>query len=174
MKPLNITLDYDFKFVINADYDSNESSCINYLVVEQKDTYDKYGGLPTSYCYQNTLIRQLWWDNTQLDFQEIGRQLGMEVITISTIRQDPGCVIPAHRDEFYQIKLRHPDRTESKVRANIYLQDWKLGHFLQYGDNISTHWTAGQGHMWDRETLHLSANAGLEPKFTMQISGFIL
>lgn len=173
MNVRQIKLNYDFSTLLAADYDSVASSCSRYQVVEQKDIHDKYGGFPESFCYENTVIHQLWWDNTQLDFQEIGHQLGMEIITISTIRQDPGCIIPIHRDEFHRIKLQYPDRTEVKVRANIYLEDWKMGHFLQYGDKVSTHWKAGEGFMWDHSVLHLSANAGLEKKYTMQISGFL-
>ena len=168
-----ITLKYDFTQFLTADY-TPEASCIKRQVTEQKDTHDKYGGFPSTYCYENTKIHQLWWDNTQVDFEELGQQLGMEVITISSIMQDPGCIIPVHRDEFYQIYTRYPDRTETKVRANIFLEDWKMGHFLQYNDTVVTNWPSGTGFMWDREVLHLSANAGLEPKYTLQISGFLL
>ena len=38
----------------------------------------------------------------------------------------------------------------------------------------STHWKAGEGFIWDSEHLHLSANAGLHPKFTLQVSGFLV
>ena len=170
-KPIN--LNYDFSIFLNADYDSVESSCIKHQVTEQKDTHEKYGGFPKTYDYHNTVIHQVWWTADQIDFEQIGQQLGMEVITVSTIRQDPGCTIPVHRDEFYQIYTKYPDRKETKVRANIFLEDWKMGHFLQYMDNVSTHWKQGEGFMWDREVLHLSANAGLEPKHTLQISGFL-
>jgi nitrogen regulatory protein PII len=88
--------------------------------------------------------------------------------------QPPGCVVPLHRDTFFQIKQRYPERTEPKVRANIYLEDWKLGHFIQHGDQVSTHWKAGDGFIWDSEVLHLSANAGMHDKYTMQVSGFLL
>ena len=36
----------------------------------------------------------------------------------------------------------------------------------------STHWSAGDGFIWDSDHLHLSANAGLTPKYTLQVSGF--
>ena len=98
----------------------------------------------------------------------------MEVITVSSICQPPGCIVPLHRDTFYQISKRHPERTELKVRANIYLEDWKLGQFIQYDDEISVKWKSGQGYMWDSTHLHLSANAGMQNKYTLQVSGFLL
>ena len=51
---------------------------------------------------------------------------------------------------------------------------------LQYKseeDNIwktSDNWSAGEGYIWDSKPLHLSANAGMKDKFTLQISGFLL
>jgi hypothetical protein len=100
--------------------------------------------------------------------------LGMEIITVSSILQPPGCIIPLHRDTFYQIGVRYPERTEVRARANIYLEDWKLGQFIQYNDEVSTHWKAGDGFIWDSSVLHLSANAGMQNKYTLQISGFVL
>ncbi len=168
-----INLDYDFSKILSADYSQHEGSCISHQVHELTDIHDQYGGFPTTYCYKNTKIHQLWWNKDDIDFVEIGQQLGIEIITVSSICQPPGCMVPLHRDTFYQINKRYPDRTELKVRANIYLEDWKLGHFLQYDDNISVNWRAGDGFIWDSSHLHLSANAGMQNKYTLQVSGFL-
>lgn len=170
----SIKLNYDFSKLLSADYEQHSGSCIKHQVHELTDIHDKFGGFPKTYTIKNTLIHQLWWDNTQLDFNEIGRQLNIEVVTISTICQPPGNVVPWHRDTFYQIKQRFPDREELKVRANVYLEDWRMGHFIQYNDNVSTHWKAGEGFLWDSSIEHLGANAGMQNKYTMQISGFYL
>jgi hypothetical protein len=37
----------------------------------------------------------------------------------------------------------------------------------------SDNWLAGDGYIWDSKPLHLSANAGMKDKFTLQISGFL-
>jgi hypothetical protein len=171
LKPIN--LNYDFNIFLDADYSVHEGSCIKHQVYELTDIHEKYGGFPETYCFKNTIIHQLWWTNDQIDYKELELQLGMEVITVSSIKQPPGCVIPLHRDMFYQISQRHPDRTEPKVRANIYLEDWKLGHFIQYSDVVSTYWKQGEGFLWDSDILHLGANAGMEPKYTLQVSGFL-
>ena len=174
-----IKIDYNFDIFLNADYSIHEGSCIAHQVHELTDVHEAYGGFPDSYESKNTKIRQLWWDNTQVDFDAIGKQLGMEPITVSTILQPPGNTIPIHRDTFFQINKRFPDDTRTKVRANIYLEDWKVGHFLQYQGkdkewHNSTHWTVGEGFMWDSQYLHLSSNAGMKPKYTLQVSGFLL
>jgi hypothetical protein len=175
----NIKLDWDFDQFVSADYTIHQGSCINHQVHELKDIHERFGGFPASYCLQNTLIHQLWWTADQVDYQELGRQLNMEVITVSSILQPPGCVVPYHRDTFYQIGKRFPDRTDLKVRANIYLEDYHLGQFIQYVDSAdqmhtSVGWSAGEGFLWDSSILHLSSNAGMQDKYTLQVSGFYL
>lgn len=167
-------LDYDFTKILGADYTQHTGSCIKHQVYEVTDIHEQYGGFPKSYCLENTIIHQLWWNNKQLDFDTIGKQLGMEVVTISSIQQPPGCMIPLHRDTFYQINKQYPNRKELKIRANVHLENWKLGHFLQYNDVVHTHWKAGDALLWDSEILHLGANAGMHNKYTLQISGFLL
>jgi hypothetical protein len=174
----DIKLDLDFDIFLTADYSVHCGSCIKHQVYELTDIHEQYGGFPNTYIFDNTKIHQLWWTNEQIDYQEIGRQLGMEIITMSSILQPPGCVIPLHRDTFFQINKRYPDRTDLKVRANIYLEDYKVGHFIQYetdhGYKTSVDWQAGDGFLWDSDVLHLGANAGMENKYTLQISGFLL
>jgi len=173
-----IHLDYNFDIFLNADYTQHCGSCIKHQVHELTDIHDQYGGFPDSYSLENTKIHQLWWDESQIDYKELGDKLGIEVVTVSTIMQPPGNTVPLHRDTFYQITKKYPHRTERKVRANIYLQDYKIGQFIQYQENngytISVDWTAGDGFIWDSEVLHLSTNAGMEPKYTLQVSGFLL
>ena len=170
-------LDYNFDVFLKADYSVHEGSCITHQVHELTDVHKEYGGFPDSYERDNTLIRQLWWNETQVDYKEFERQLGIEVVTVSSILQPPGNTIPIHRDTFFQINKRYPDDSRLKVRANMYLEDWQVGHFLQYQEHDktwcnSTHWSAGEGYIWDHNHLHLSANAGMKPKYTLQISGF--
>ena len=169
----NVKLDIDYSQFVNSDYTVHCGSCISHQVHELTDIHDRFGGMPETYVMANTTIHQLWWDDTQLDFVNIGEQLGMEVVTVSSILQPPGNVIPWHRDTFFQINKRFPDDTRTKVRANVYLEDWKMGHFLQYDDTVHTHWNAGDGLLWDSSVEHVGANAGMQPKYTLQVSGFL-
>jgi hypothetical protein len=169
-------IDYDLNVFLDADYSVHSGSCISHQVHELTDVHEKFGGFPKTYDMGNTLIRQLWWDNKQVDYQELGSQLGMEVITVSSILQPAGNVIPVHRDTFFQINKRFPEDNRQKIRANMYLEDWHVGEFIQYEiDGVwcnSTHWKAGDGYIWDSNHLHLSVNAGMTDKYTLQISGF--
>ena len=172
-----VKLDLDFTDLISADYSQHCSSCITHQVDECKDIHKRFGGFPDSYTFENTKIHQLWWSNDHLDFDAIGNQLGIDVVTISTIKQPAGCVIPYHRDTFYRIKQLHINDNRPIVRANIYLEDYSMGQFLQYTYNDKLHtcveWKAGDGFIWDTDVLHVGANAGFTPKYTMQVSGFL-
>jgi len=174
----SVKIDYDLSQFLDADYSVHSGSCIAHQVHELTDIHDQFDGFPDSYDEGNTLIRQLWWDESNVDFNKLGSQLGMEIVTISSILQPPGNVIPLHRDTFFQINKRFPDDTRLKVRANVYLQDWSVGEFIQYERDgawhNSTHWNAGEGWMWDSSHLHVSANAGMRDKYTLQISGFLI
>jgi hypothetical protein len=167
-----IKIQYRFEDLVKCDYPSS-SSCIKHQVHELSDIHKKFGGFPKTYTEQNTIIKQRWWESDEIDFKEFGDQLGMEVVTVSSIMQPPGCIVPWHRDTFFLVKKKFPNRNETPVRASIFLEDWKMGHFLQYENEVLTKWKAGDGFLWGTEVLHLGANAGMEPKYTLQISGFL-
>ena len=169
-KKIHIDIEYD-KF-LNIVY-PDASTCVNHQKVELEDIHEKYGGFPQSYVFENTRIHQKFWDRDECDFEDLGNKLGIEVITVSSIMQPPGNTIPIHRDTFYQIKKKYPNNTQTVVRANIFLQDWMTGHFLQYDDVVDSHWSQGDGHMWDSEVLHIGANNGMQNKYTLQVSGFL-
>jgi hypothetical protein len=173
-----IQLDFDFSSALTANYSAHSGTCISHQVKELDDVYQNFGGLPDSYCLANTTLHQLWWTRAQLDYDQLEKLLTMEIVSISSIRQDPGNTIPYHRDMFHKISQLYPNRSEKKVRANIFLEDAKLGHMFQYTLNnkhqTATDWKANTGFLFDSEVLHLSCNAGMEPKYTLQISGFYL
>lgn len=174
-----VELDLDASQFLDADYSTCATSCIKHQVHELTDIHDDYGGFPDTYCFENTRIDQLWWDREQVDYQDLGRQLSIEVVSVSTIRQPPGCVIPLHRDMFHKISSQYPDRRELKVRANIFLGAYAMGQFLQYIDEKQdfvtiTNWRPNTGFMWDSDVLHVTANGGFDYKYTLQVSGFLL
>ena len=166
-----VKFSYNCETFVNCEYPA-EDSCIKHQVDELTDIHEQYGGFPTSYKKGNTAIHQRWWNDNELDFIQIGNLLGMEVVTISSIKQPPGQVVPWHRDTFFLLKKKFPTRSQP-VRALIMLEDWKVGHFVQHDNAVFTHWSAGDGYIWDEDILHLGANAGMENKYTLQVSGFL-
>ena len=166
-----VKFNYNCETFVNCEYPA-EDSCIKHQVDELTDIHEQYGGFPTSYKKGNTAIHQRWWNDNELDYIQIGNLLGMEVVTISSIKQPPGQVVPWHRDTFFLLKKKFPTRSQP-VRALIMLEDWKVGHFVPHDNAVFTHWSAGDGYIWDEDILHLGANAGMENKYTLQVSGFL-
>ena len=166
-----VKFNYNFKKFIDCDY-PDTSTCVKHQVHELEDIHNEFGGFPKTYVFENTIIQQRWWQKDEINFDEIGHALGMQAVTISTIKQPPGQVVPWHRDTFFLLKKEFPDKSQP-VRALIMLEDWKIGHFVQHSDNVFTHWRAGDGYIWDEDILHLGANAGMQDKYTMQVSGFL-
>lgn len=182
LEPIKLDMDFSKYLPPHADYSVHKGSCISYQTREQKDTREDYGNGFEPYVEDNTIIQQIWHDPK--DFKEIGEKLGIDIVTVSSILQPPGNTITMHRDTFFKIKKDHSDDKRTLVRANIFMEAWEPGHLIQYEDIFSPkkarndrwktadHWKAGEGYLWDSKVLHLSTNAGLKDKYTMQISGF--
>jgi hypothetical protein len=171
-------LDIDFQKFVTADYTKSQwHYATDHQPRELAWLYQSYGGYPDSLVEQNTGFRQLWWNRDDVDFAGIGEQLDMDVVTVSSLRQDPGNIIPLHVDVFYRLQQQcNLSDHQIPVRTNIFLEDSDIGHMLQFvvRDRIVTaaSWLAGQGFQFDRNIPHLSLNAGMRPKYTLQISGF--
>jgi hypothetical protein len=171
IKEIKINFNFDFE---NIAWELYAHNCVSHQKLEQKDIHDKIGGFPKSLCPENTTFYQKFFTEEEIDYKNLEKQLGMQAITISMIKQPPGMTNPIHRDTFYQINKLYPNDKRLKVRANIQLLDWKDGHFLQYNKTVVSHWKKNTGYMWDSEVLHLAVNAGLEDRYSLQVSGFLL
>ena len=166
-----IKIDMNTEVFFNVRWEDYRCSCINHQKTEQKDLHPDHT-MPDSLVLDNTAIHQKFFDRGEVDYEELGKQTNMEVISVSVIKQEPGNIIPKHRDMFHKITTEFPDRKSMKVRANIFLEDWKSGHYLEFDEEPCTHWKANEGYILNNQVIHLSANAGLEDKYTLQVSGF--
>ena len=166
-----VKLDMDTDVFFNVKWEDHRCSCIQHQKIEQKDLHPD-NKMPDSLVLDNTAIHQKFFDRDEVDYELLGKQTGIDVKSVSVIKQEPGNIIPKHRDMFYKIEQTYPFRQEIKVRANIFLEDWKSGHYLEFDEEPCTHWKANEGYLINDKVIHLSANAGLEDKYTLQISGF--
>ncbi len=54
----------------------------------------------------------------------------------------------------------------------VHLTDWEPGHFYCYGKDLHTGWTAGEVYSYNwYDTPHASANAGDNPRITLEMIG---
>jgi len=166
-----VKLDMDTEVFFNVKWEDYRCSCIQHQLVEQKDLHPD-NKMPESLVLDNTAIHQKFFNKSEVDYFELGEKTGIGVVSVSVIKQEPGNIIPKHRDMFFKIKEQYPNAETELVRANIFLEDWKSGHYIEFDEQPHTHWKANEGFVLNQEVIHLSANAGLEDKYTLQISGF--
>ena len=101
--------------------------------------------------------------------------LGWKDIGTSYYRMMPGTVLPTHGDLYKKyIQLYNLQGQEHRIsRAVVLLEDWKSGHYFEGLGTPLTGWKAGQVVEWTYDTPHMAANIGMEPRYTLQITGHL-
>jgi len=65
-----------------------------------------------------------------------------------------------------------PEHPEKVLRVFIQLQDWKPGQFWEFGNFHWNQWKAGDIVTFDWQNVpHCTANAGYDPRCTLQVTG---
>jgi hypothetical protein len=135
------------------------------------DTYRKYG-----YTEHNTILWKTTAREPKLTFdweQTIIDQLPLDHAVAALTRQDPGQILPWHEDKFFMLRRLYPEDVRPIWRFLLMMEDWKIGHILQINNSVFSHWKRGDVVVWKPSTMHLAANAGIEVKWTCNITGFL-
>jgi hypothetical protein len=108
-------------------------------------------------------------------FIDLYNNQGWKNVGVSYYRMDTGTVIPVHSDLYkrYVELFDLQQKTHLIRRALVLLEDWKSGHYLEVMDQPVVNWPAGQVVEWSYDTPHMAANIGLEPRYTLQITGHL-
>lgn len=176
----NIQLDWDQVeqdlSTVSTDQDRTVSITNSYNFIGEELTqiqqeYKKFG-----YTEHNTKMWKTTNHDVKMTFdweKNINDQLPLDHAIATVTRQDVGQVLPWHIDRFFFLKKQFPEDNRPIWRFLLFLQDWKIGHVLQIKDSVLHHWKRGDVVVWQPNTEHLSANNGLEPKWTCNITGFL-
>lgn len=116
--------------------------------------------------------RQPSWNHRFVEFYE---SLGWKDIGTAYYRMTSGTVMPVHQDRYVKyIDLFNLKGQEHTIRrALILLEDWHPGHYLEAMGKPFVEWSAGQVVEWVYDTPHMAANIGIEPRYTLQITGHV-
>lgn len=83
--------------------------------------------------------------------------------------QRPGEIWNLHIDK---LQKWDPDHPEQVMRIMIQLTDWQPGQFWSYGNYNYSQWRAGDVTTFDWANVpHATANAGFDPRVTLQLTG---
>jgi hypothetical protein len=195
IKSLNNSAEY--RLIKNFDIDENfmesfELGAIPYSIVnndalkgDQENPRFAQGTRSDAWGYvtENTKYRQAHFDHEDRETNPawitdiadyIRDNHGLTNIVCTITRQNPGNSLPPHVDMYctYREEKDIPvEDANNVIRYLVFLEDWKTGHFLQFGNSVCCYWEKGDCISWDNGLRHLSTNAGTEPKFAMQITG---
>jgi hypothetical protein len=116
--------------------------------------------------------KQPSWNSKFLD---IYKEMGWKDIGTSYYRMDTGTVLPTHGDLYKRyVELFKLQGQEHRIRrAVVFLEDWKPGHYSEIAGSAMVNWSAGTVLEWEYDTPHAAANIGLEPRYTLQITGHV-
>jgi hypothetical protein len=112
------------------------------------------------------------WNN---QFVNIYSNLGWKNIGTSYYRMTTGTVLPTHSDLYLRyIELFKLQGQEHRIRrAVVFLEDWKSGHYAEYDGVAKINWRAGDVIEWAYDAPHMAANLGLDPRYTLQLTGWL-
>jgi hypothetical protein len=98
---------------------------------------------------------------------------GLHDIGLTIYKMETDEVLPVHFDTYkYYKKLFDLDDTVDIVRTIVFLKDWVSGHYIEIDGQAHVGWKAGDWFMWSNNTPHMAANIGLDPRYTLQITGW--
>lgn len=79
------------------------------------------------------------------------------------LKLTPGCSLMWHFDTyatFVKFNNISEDNVHNVCRTAIMMKDWDRGQVFQVGDEVYTHWQAGDTYTWKGDTWHGMANFG--------------
>jgi hypothetical protein len=81
-------------------------------------------------------------------------------------------VLPTHRDTYEKYRKMHDIQDPDQIyRAIVFLEDWKSGHYFEIDEQPIMSWRRGDWVRWRYNTPHFAGNIGVEPRYTLQITG---
>ena len=98
---------------------------------------------------------------------------GLKDQTYSFYKMTSGEAMPKHIDHYRTYQELFNVEYRSVRRVIVMLENWKPGHYLEAIGVPYVNWIAGTVVQWDYDAPHMAANIGLEPRYTLQITGHV-
>lgn len=103
------------------------------------------------------------------ELQKIGDSFELDNSMARLHVQWPGQVWNLHLDKLEKWMPEDPDKVQ---RYFVQLTDWQQGHYWNFGNYVWQGWRAGDCVTFDWQNVpHATANAGLSPRVTLQVTG---
>jgi len=124
--------------------------------------HDSYTG--AMYGYPNKMPEWVY---------DIAEKLGMTLCGYNFYRMKHMDIMPPHTDHFNTYLKKFPIGREKVVRAVVFLEDAKPGHYFEIGGEVCDDYEAGDVFVWDYSEEHAAGNFGIDDRYTLQITGVL-
>lgn len=152
----------------SQDLETFKFNVISPINTEQRDDWDH-----PNYNQKNRHLPQSFDEDLPSYWPEFLKRLNIDKGTVSWTNIEPGNVIPVHVDKFYKLTNKYGVKIENCLRYLVFLQDWQLGHFVEFDQKIITRWNKGDVWTFDHTDYHCAANATQNNFITCQINTFV-
>lgn len=115
--------------------------------------------------YDNRNVMPQWTENFKGVFAEFKN------LTFNFYKMDTLEIMPEHVDHFNTYSHIFETPKKNIYRMLVMLENWKPGHYLEIDGIGITSWIAGDYFVWENDVPHAAANIGVEPRYTLQITG---
>jgi len=110
------------------------------------------------------------WYTSDLS-QMLINMYGLNNVGTSFFRMDTGHILPSHRDTYKKYRELFDVELNNIQRIIVFLEDWKSGHYFEIEGKPIVSWKRGDYIWWRGDVEHMAANIGLEPRYTLQVTG---
>lgn len=98
--------------------------------------------------------------------------LPWENVTLSFYRMNTCEALPLHVDSYPRYRNLFNIKDPSIIwRCIVFLEHWKSGHYMEVNGDPLLSWSRGDYVFWNNDTPHFAGNFGIEPRYTVQITG---
>lgn len=125
-----------------------------------------------NYSQQSAEILQAFGEEVPCKDQFM-QAVGAKQGSISLIYLEPGQVIPVHSDNFYKLRQEYNISINQCLRYLIFLEEWKLGHFVEFNERCITKWQKGDVWKFDYTSEHYAVNASQFNFVTCQVNTYV-
>lgn len=104
----------------------------------------------------------------------IQQQIPLRYFSWSFYRMRPGDVLPEHRDTYARFRNIHALGADTRIcRCVVFLEAWVSGHYFEIDGKPLTGWSKGTTVCWLDDVVHIAANMGMTPRYTLQLTGIL-
>jgi hypothetical protein len=120
----------------------------------------------------------VWIDITSREFPEVikdtfGNWDNLNDIGLTVYKMSTAEILPIHFDIYsYYKKIFKLGPDIDIFRTIVMLDDWRSGHYFEIDGQAFSGWKAGDWFTWANDTPHMAANIGVDPRYTLQITGW--